>query len=143
MFSDDKKIGIGLTAFGILFMFMGVVFLFDTSLLTLGNVLFLAGICSIIGVMRTLKFFFGSTDKIVGTAVFFLGFILVLFRWPVIGMILELYGMFKLFFKFGLVINKFLHMSPITGPILRLPIIKRMKGMIDYLTGRNDSTLPM
>mmetsp|Transcript_3883 Transcript_3883/g.5533 ORF Transcript_3883/g.5533 Transcript_3883/m.5533 type:complete len:145 (-) Transcript_3883:165-599(-) len=144
MFSNDRKIGIGLTVFGVVFMFLGVIFLFDTSLLVLGNVLFVSGICSLIGFSRTIKLFFGSLDRLVGTGMFLLGFFFVLvLRWPVIGMIMECYGMFKLFFKFGLVINRFLHLSPITGPILRLPIVKRMKGLVDYCMGRNDSTLPM
>mmetsp|Transcript_18531 Transcript_18531/g.26049 ORF Transcript_18531/g.26049 Transcript_18531/m.26049 type:complete len:144 (-) Transcript_18531:55-486(-) len=143
MFSNDRKIGIGLTVFGVVFMVLGVIFLFDTSLLTLGNVLFVSGICTLIGITRTLKLFFGSIDRWVGTALFFLGFLLVLFRWPIIGMMMECYGMFKLFFKFGLVINRFLHLSPVTGPILRLPIVKRMKGLFSYCLGRQDSTLPM
>jgi hypothetical protein len=32
------EIGVGLTGFGVLFLFMGVMFMFDTSLLILGNV---------------------------------------------------------------------------------------------------------
>uniref|UniRef100_A0A7S4DSZ1 Uncharacterized protein n=1 Tax=Lotharella globosa TaxID=91324 RepID=A0A7S4DSZ1_9EUKA len=33
-------------------------------------------------------------------------------------------------------------LSPVIGPILRLPIVKRMKGMCDYCMGRSESTLP-
>uniref|UniRef100_A0A6U3D362 Vesicle transport protein n=1 Tax=Lotharella globosa TaxID=91324 RepID=A0A6U3D362_9EUKA len=142
MFSDDRKIGIGLTVFGLIFLFLGVLCFFDTSLLTLGNVLFVSGICCLIGFKRTLKLFFGSMERWAGTGLFLLGFLLVLFRYPIIGMIIEAYGMFKLFFKFGLIINRFLHLSPVIGPILRLPIVKRMKGMCDYCMGRSESTLP-
>mmetsp|Transcript_11910 Transcript_11910/g.21745 ORF Transcript_11910/g.21745 Transcript_11910/m.21745 type:complete len:144 (-) Transcript_11910:303-734(-) len=143
MLNNDRKIGIGLTVFGLIFMFLGVIFFFDTSLLTLGNLLFVSGICTLIGLKRTLKLFFGSLERWWGTGVFLLGFVLVLFRWPITGMIFEVYGMFKLFFKFALVVNKFIHHMPIIGPILRLPAVKRMKGLIDYCLGRRDSTLPM
>ncbi|GAB5363969.1 hypothetical protein AAMO2058_000929100 [Amorphochlora amoebiformis] len=142
MFSNDKKIGIGLTVFGVIFLFLGVIFLFDTSLLTLGNVLFVAGIMNIIGFWRTVKFFFGSPEKWWGTVMFMLGFVLVLIRWPVIGMCVELYGIFKLFYRFWEKILHFLYVTPVIGPVLRLPVVERLGRMLSYLTGRRQSTLP-
>ena len=38
LINENRKIGIGLTGFGALFLTMGVVLLFDTKLLILGNV---------------------------------------------------------------------------------------------------------
>jgi hypothetical protein len=38
--SDMQKIGAGLTAFGVFFMVLGVLMLFDGGLLAIGNVLF-------------------------------------------------------------------------------------------------------
>ncbi|XP_071037982.1 vesicle transport protein GOT1B-like [Parasteatoda tepidariorum] len=35
--TDFQKIGIGLTGFGLFFLFLGVVFIFDKGLLALGN----------------------------------------------------------------------------------------------------------
>ena len=42
MLSDNRKIGGFMLCFGILFMFLGVIFFFDKALLALGNILFLS-----------------------------------------------------------------------------------------------------
>ena len=55
--SDLQKIGLGLVGFGGLFLTFGVFLFLDKVLLALGNVLFLAGLCLLIGVGRTLNFF--------------------------------------------------------------------------------------
>lgn len=51
------EIGVGLTAFGVLFTFLGVAFFFDRGLLAMGNVLFLSGVALTIGPRATLRFF--------------------------------------------------------------------------------------
>ena len=60
------------------------------------QILFLAGICLIIGIERTYRFFFQS-HKLKGTAFFLGGIALVLIGWPIIGMLVESYGGFLLF----------------------------------------------
>eukprot|EP00992_Anisonema_acinus_P012978 TRINITY_DN8479_c0_g1_i2.p1 TRINITY_DN8479_c0_g1~~TRINITY_DN8479_c0_g1_i2.p1 ORF type:complete len:103 (+),score=20.82 TRINITY_DN8479_c0_g1_i2:66-374(+) len=55
--SDNKKIGIGLTLSGCLFTFLGVVLFFDSLLLTMGNILFLAGVALAIGARKAAAFF--------------------------------------------------------------------------------------
>ena len=52
MFSDNRKIGIGLLGIGSFFMFMGVIFFFDRGLLALGNLMFLSAFPFLIGVAR-------------------------------------------------------------------------------------------
>ena len=70
---DNQKIGIGLICLGFLFMFIGILFFFDTALIAigilfiqimplyvkilLGNILFLSGLCFSIGFQRTWKLF--------------------------------------------------------------------------------------
>ncbi len=106
---------------GVVFLFMGVLFLFDTALLTLGNVLFISGIFSLIGLRRTFTLFFGDRGRWAGTGCFALGFVLVLFRWPIIGMMIEVTGLFQLFFRFLPIVVGALRQLPIIGNFLRMP----------------------
>eukprot|EP00939_MAST-03C_sp_MAST-3C-sp1_P004648 g4648.t1 len=101
--SDNRKIGGFMLCFGIFFMFLGVIFFFDKALLALGNILFLCAFPMMIGFQRTLKFFnpIGkSTTKITGILCFFSGIFVVLWGWPVVGMLVECYGIVKLFGSF-------------------------------------------
>lgn len=107
--------------FGLAFLFLGLVLFFDRGLLAMGNVslnkhsvhllfsirnvisechisqiLFIAGIVFIIGMEKTYKFFF-QPHKLKGTAFFLGGILIVLVKWPIIGMIVESYGAFLLF----------------------------------------------
>ncbi|KAM8719258.1 hypothetical protein ACLKA7_011897 [Drosophila subpalustris] len=94
--TDLQKIGIGLAGFGISFLFLGMLLLFDKGLLAIGNILFIAGLGCVIGVERTLRFFF-QRHKVKGTTAFFGGIVIVLLGFPIIGMIIESYGFFALF----------------------------------------------
>ncbi|RDD43137.1 Vesicle transport protein GOT1A [Trichoplax sp. H2] len=94
--TDTQKIGIGVTAFGMFFLFLGMLMLFDKALLAVGNILFLSGIGMVIGLARTYSFFF-QRHKMKGTVCFFLGIVIVIFGWPVVGMVIEAYGFFLLF----------------------------------------------
>lgn len=115
MFSE---IGVGLAGFGVSFVILGMILLFDKGLLAIGNVskllsclllfnqlrqnrflfqiLFIVGLTFVIGIERTLRFFF-QMHKIKGTACFFGGILIVLLGWPIVGMIVELYGFVSLF----------------------------------------------
>jgi hypothetical protein len=53
----DAEIGIGLTGFGVLFTFLGIIFFFDKGLLAMGNILFVAGVMLTIGMKSTISFF--------------------------------------------------------------------------------------
>jgi len=105
-----------LSGFGLFFLLLGIMFLFDKGLLAIGNVnlfkkvfffklscifkffqiLFIAGLCLIIGIERTVRFFFGK-QKLKGSLFFFGGVFIVLFGWPLIGMLIEIYGFIILF----------------------------------------------
>jgi len=123
--TDFQKIGIGLTGFGVFFLFLGVIFIFDKGLLALGNILFLTGLSFVIGLERTFRFFF-QRHKIRGSAAFFGGIFIVLFGWPLVGMIIEMYGFIVLFSGFLPVAVNFLRRVPVLGSILNFPILNKI-----------------
>ncbi|KAI8028166.1 Vesicle transport protein GOT1 [Camellia lanceoleosa] len=103
--SDMKKIGLGLTGFGIIFTFVGILLFFDKGFLAMGNILFLSGVTLTIGVKSTLQFFMKPelqgfdppSSSLAGSVSFGVGFFFVLIGWPMIGMIVETYGFIVLF----------------------------------------------
>lgn len=60
------------------------------------QLLFLTGLSLIIGLRKTFSFFF-QRHKLKGTSFFLGGVLVVLLRWPLLGMCLETYGFFSLF----------------------------------------------
>ncbi|KAI8922904.1 vesicle transport protein [Entophlyctis helioformis] len=130
--TDTQKIGVGLTAFGVFFMLVGILFFFDRGFLSIGNVLFLSGLTLIIGVAKTLVFF-SRPEKIRGTVCFFLGVVLVFVKWPFVGICCELFGFVNLFGDFLPVVVGFLRKVPLIGPLLNLPGISFV---VDKLAGK-------
>ena len=60
------------------------------------QILFLSGLALVIGLERTFKFFF-QWQKAKGSTAFFGGIVVVLLGYPIIGMIVEIYGFVVLF----------------------------------------------
>ncbi|CAF1032133.1 unnamed protein product [Adineta ricciae] len=131
--SDFQKIGLGLSIFGVGFIFLGMIMLFDKGLLAVGNILFLAGLSMIIGFERTFRFFF-QRYKVKATALFFGGIAIVLLGWPLIGMIVEVYGFFLLFGGFIPIAINFLRRLPIIGSLLLLPARRSFRRTCIVLT---------
>uniref|UniRef100_A0A8C5N6K2 Vesicle transport protein GOT1B n=1 Tax=Gouania willdenowi TaxID=441366 RepID=A0A8C5N6K2_GOUWI len=94
--TDSQKIGMGLTGFGVFFLFFGMMLFFDKALLAIGNILFVSGLSFVIGLERTFRFFF-QRHKAKATSFFLGGVFVVLIGWPIIGVVLEIYGFFLLF----------------------------------------------
>uniref|UniRef100_A0A8B9MS95 Golgi transport 1A n=1 Tax=Accipiter nisus TaxID=211598 RepID=A0A8B9MS95_9AVES len=94
--NDCQRIGVGLVGFGLFFVLFGMLLYFDSVLLAFGNILFLSGLVFIIGFRRTFTFFF-QRPKLKGTSFFMGGVLIVLMRWPLLGMLLEAYGFITLF----------------------------------------------
>lgn len=124
----STEIGMGLTGFGVFFLFFGMMLFFDKALLAIGNVswsvhqplpispsydltvtpvvillsllsvqiLFVSGLSFVIGLERTFRFFF-QRHKVKATSFFLGGVFVVLIGWPIIGVVLEIYGFFLLF----------------------------------------------
>ncbi|GAB2288822.1 hypothetical protein Dimus_023133 [Dionaea muscipula] len=111
---EFKKIGLGLIGFGVFFTFFGVVLFFDKGLLALGNVLWLVGLAVLIGWRSTLKLF-SSSSNYKGSVSFILGLFFLFVRWPVLGIILEVYGCSIIFRGFGPSIKVFVFQIPVVG----------------------------
>ncbi|PIA32560.1 hypothetical protein AQUCO_04400035v1 [Aquilegia coerulea] len=130
--NDRKKIGLGLTGFGVFFSFLGIMFLFDKGLLAMGNILFLSGVMLTIGLKSTMQFFM-KRQNFKGTISFGIGFFLVLIGWPIMGMILEAYGFIVLFSGFWPTLVVFLQRIPIFGWIFQQPFVT---SFLDRYRGR-------
>ncbi|XP_069132516.1 vesicle transport protein GOT1B-like isoform X1 [Argopecten irradians] len=135
--SDFQKIGVGLTGFGVAFLFLGVLFFFDKGLLAIGNILFICGLAFVIGLERTVKFFF-QKHKLKATGFFIGGIVVVLIGWPVIGMCVEMYGFFLLFSGFFPVVINFLRRVPVLGTLLNMPGIRAIADKLGESNSMND-----
>merc|ERR1712050_392048 len=94
----------------------------------IGNILFICGLSFIIGLERTYRFFL-QWRKVKGTLSFFGGILIVLFGWPVLGMMLETYGFVVLFSGFFPVVINFLQRIPVIGSFFALPGVSRIFGV--------------
>nr|KYP65066.1 Vesicle transport protein GOT1A [Cajanus cajan] len=121
--SEIKKIGIGLIGFGIFFTFLGIVLFFDRGLLALGNIFSLAGVAILLGWRSTWALFtnranykalFSPSSLLLLISLFF-----IFVRWPIVGIILEIYGCIFLFSDFWSSIKMFLYHIPVVGWIIR------------------------
>nr|TKS08381.1 Got1-like family protein [Populus alba] len=121
--NDRKKIGLGLTGFGIFFSFLGIVFFFDKGFLAMGNILFISGVSLTIGPKSTMQFFM-KRQNFKGTISFGAGFFFVVIGWPVIGMILESYGFIVLFSGFWPTLAVFIQKIPILGWVFQQPFVR-------------------
>ena len=138
-FDDKRKIGTLLLAVGFLFLFLGVLFFFDASLLSIGDILVLSGLTLTIGPQRTLKFFSRKSEAR-GIICFIGGIFMVLIRWPMIGMAMQSFGFLNLFGTFFPVAVTFMRATPVLGNILNLPIVSTV---VDKLAGVGDKRLPI
>ena len=120
-YDDNKKIGIGLIVIGLVFYFLGLLFLLDRGFLAIGNLAFIMGLVIIVGPANTVAFFMRKT-KMKGSACFFAGFLMIVIGWfgfTFFGFLLQLYGLFLLFRDFIKTIFKTLENMPVIGPVLR------------------------
>mmetsp|Transcript_22265 Transcript_22265/g.50989 ORF Transcript_22265/g.50989 Transcript_22265/m.50989 type:complete len:141 (-) Transcript_22265:1207-1629(-) len=123
MVSDNTKIGTGLLALGFSLLVLGVIFLFDSTLLAMGDIFFLVGLTLTIGPSRTMRFF-TRKDRVRGIVSFFGGVMLVLVRWPIIGMICQMYGLVYLFGQFFPIAAASLRETPVIGSIFKMSVVE-------------------
>lgn len=138
--NDNTKIGTGLLFLGCVFLMLGIVFFFDSALLALGDLLFLMGLTMTIGVSRTITFF-SRKDRLRGILAFFGGIILIMCRWGLFGMILQLYGIVYLFGQFFPIVAQSLQNAPVIGKIFQRPNVNKfMNSFGRSSSGKNKNT---
>lgn len=71
-------------------------------------------------------------DRIRGTVMFFTGIVLVLFRWGLVGLIIEGIGFLNLFGNFLPTVLMIGRQIPILSTILNVPIVDQIA---DYIAG--------
>ena len=76
--------------------YLVLVFQLDFFFSYLLQILFISGLALVIGLERTFRFFF-QKHKLKGSSCFLGGVLVVLIGWPLIGMIIEIYGFILLF----------------------------------------------
>ncbi|KAF1814776.1 Got1 family protein [Eremomyces bilateralis CBS 781.70] len=116
--SDAQKVGVAFCSGGTFFLLGGLLMFFDRAMLAMGNILFLIGLPLLLGLQKTFSFF-ARRHKLPGTAAFTLGILLILFRWPLIGFLVELYGIVVLFGDFLGTLVGYAGQVPVVGPGIR------------------------
>ena len=79
-YDDSKKIGVGLILIGLVFYFLGILFMLDRGFLCIGNLSFIMGLVVLVGPANTGSFFLRK-GKVQGSAFFFGGFVLIVIGW--------------------------------------------------------------
>jgi len=102
------------------------------------QLLFLLGITLLIGFKKTL-IFFKRPAKLRGTICFLGGISLVLIGWPVVGMVVEVFGILNLFGNFFPIILSLLRNMPVIGPVLQHPIFTKVTEAADRLGQRRQT----
>ncbi|KAI8820153.1 Golgi transport protein-like protein [Fimicolochytrium jonesii] len=97
--SSSTEFGAASIAAGALFFALGVMLLLDKGLMAVGNILFLLGLPLLLGPTRTIGFF-SRADRRLSTASLLTGIVLVLVKWPFVGLVLEGVGVVNLFGPF-------------------------------------------
>ena len=95
----------------------------------------LLGLILVIGVEKSTRFFVQS-EKLKGSSCFFGGILVVLLGWPIVGMVIEIYGFVALFGGFFPMAINTLRCLPVTGTILALPGISNV---CDSIVGQGQS----
>eukprot|EP00796_Vickermania_ingenoplastis_P001852 gene1852-1131_t len=134
--NDMTKIGVGLTGLGIFFFGLGIVMLLDSVLLTMGNLLFIAGIAVVMGPKRFTNFF---RLRMRASTFFFAGVFFVLMRWCWLGLMLQGFGALNLFGNFIPMVLRVLESMPLIGSFMSSPAMQSILRslQLDTRTGRN------
>ncbi|CAF0964885.1 unnamed protein product [Adineta steineri] len=137
--TDSQRMGIGLIGFAFFFILLGFALFFDRALLALGNIFLIVGVILLLGLGRA-RTFFVQPDRLTGSACFFAGIALLLLRWPIVGVIFEIIGFYKLFGGFLPVVISVTRSIPGFGLILSLPYISTFINKLEGTGNRNSAS---
>lgn len=115
--SGNRKIGLPLLGIGAALTVLGMSLFFNKALMRLGNLFFVAGVPMTIGPGRIAGYFF-QPKKARATGCLVLGIFLVFVGRPLLGIILEIFGVLNLFGNMFPVAFAILKTMPVIGPIL-------------------------
>ena len=94
------------------------------------------GLFLVIGVEKSARFFL-QAERLKGSLFFFGGVLILLLGWPILGMIIEIYGFVTLFGGFFPMAINFLRCVPVISTILALPGIS---GVCDSIVNQGEQT---
>jgi hypothetical protein len=124
--TGNRKIGLPLLGMGVALSLVGISLFFNKTLMRLGNLFFVAGIPMTIGPGRTASYFL-QPKKARATGCLFVGIALVFFGHPVIGILLEGFGLLNLFGNMFPVAMAVLKTMPVIGPLLKGNAVPKRK----------------
>jgi len=120
LLDDSQKIGVVLLVLALAFIWLGILLLFDGPLLAVGDLFLVGGLVLVIGRERIFDFF-AQPKRLRSTACLASGVVLVLARQPIVGILMQSFGLFNLFGPFFPMVLNFLRLMPVVGPLLKLP----------------------
>jgi len=133
MLDENRKIGIGLVCGGLAFIALGIIMIFDSRLIAIGNAMFLLGLCFILGVQGTMNLF-TRKDRLRGTACMGIGLVMILAnKLVIIGMALEIFGFLNLFANFLPTVLTFAREMPVLNKVLNFPGVSQAA---DFIAGK-------
>lgn len=128
--NDGTKIGVALTGLGIFFSGMGIVFFLDSALLTMGNLLFVAGVGMVMGPSRCRAFFL-DRRRMRASGCFFAGIFLVMIGWCFFGLIIQGFGGLNLFGNFFPMVVRVLESMPVIGNVMQASVVQLLLEKMD------------
>jgi Got1/Sft2-like family len=118
--TGNRSVGFGLMGSGGLITLLGISLFFNKTLLRLGNLLFLSGVPVTLGPSRTAQYFL-QREKSRATSCLVVGIVLVFYGFPVLGMLLELFGLLNLFGNMFPLLTLILRQVPGIGALFQPP----------------------
>ncbi|KAL8284111.1 hypothetical protein RQP46_004860 [Phenoliferia psychrophenolica] len=117
---ENKTMGMACSAAGVVFTLLGVLLFFNSALLALGNIFLVVGVGMLVGGGEVYAFAM-QQEKRKGSLITLGGFILVLYKWGLVGLLVEAYGFFELFGDLAPQAHNLIRQLPILGQFITPP----------------------